>query len=81
MTIDEKKMLVLKAQASLLYVHQQVSQLANMLSQIDYHLYEDDKNADKYLAKSGLNNFEYAKNTISALLNDYENSLKKLSED
>lgn len=57
MTIDEKKMLVLKAQASLLYVHQQVSQLANMLSQIDYHLYEDDKNADKYLAKKWTKQF------------------------
>lgn len=80
MTIEEKKIVTRDAQASLLYIHERVSQLANMLSQIDYHLYEDNENADKYIAKSGLNNFEYTKNTISALLSDYESSLKKLSE-
>ncbi len=80
MTIEEKKIVTRDAQASLLYIHERVSQLANMLSQIDYHLYENNDNIVKHIAKSGLNNFEYTQKAISELLSDYESSLKKLSE-
>lgn len=80
MTIEEKKIVTRDAQASLLYIHERVSQLANMLSQIDYHLYENNDNIVKHIAKSGLNNFEYTQKAISELLRDYESSLKKLSE-
>ena len=80
MTIEEKKIVTRDAQVSLLYIHERVSQLANMLSQIDYHLYENNDNIVKHIAKSGLNNFEYTQKAISELLSDYESSLKKLSE-